>query len=95
MQNEKRVPGALQSPVDRRGFVRSVGLVTAGIAGAAVSPTTGGNEVDLIHSSDRIEITRQLKAVMEEITYDEQQHVLSLRSALGADAVAKPRINLR
>ena len=165
MENERKVSEKLQAPVDRRGFVKSVGLATAGIAGAAVlggklgvldsipginrtgltaravaagaitdvdilnfalnleyleaefytvvttgktlaesgfklsgkgneGPTTGGDKVDLIHSSDRIEITRQLKAVMEEITNDEQQHVLLLRGALGADAVAKPRINL-
>src|SRR5271154_5243648 len=36
MENGKKISEALQSPVDRRGFVKSVGLATAGLAGAAV-----------------------------------------------------------
>jgi hypothetical protein len=36
MENEKQVSEKLQAPVDRRGFVKCVGLATAGIAGAAV-----------------------------------------------------------
>jgi hypothetical protein len=57
-------------------------------------PTTGGSKVDFVHSQDRVELTRQLQKVMEEITYDEQQHVLLLRGALGDYAIAKPTINL-
>ena len=57
-------------------------------------PTTGGNTVNLTNSSNETELTGQLKAVVEEITYDEQQHVLLLRSALGSAAIAKPAINL-
>jgi hypothetical protein len=57
-------------------------------------PTTGGNYVDLINSPDRVDTTKQLRAAVEEIMYDEQQHVLLLRGALGSDAVAKPEINL-
>jgi Ferritin-like domain len=57
-------------------------------------PTKGGSKVDFVHSSNRVEVTKQLKDVMEEITYDEQQHVLLLRGALGDDAIAKPTINL-
>lgn len=56
-------------------------------------PTTGGQKVNFVHS-DRDELTKQLNLVMEEITYDEQQHVLLLRSALGDAAIAKPAINL-
>lgn len=32
--------------------------------------------------------------MIEEITFDEQQHVMLLRSALGSAAIAKPAINL-
>jgi Ferritin-like domain len=165
MENGKKMSEALQSPVDRRGFVKSLGLATAGIAGAAVvggklgvldsipginrtgltaravaagaitdvdilnfalnleyleaefytvvttgktlaqsgfnlngtgnsGPTTGGSIVGFTGSSGGVEVTKQLKAVMAEITYDEQQHVHLLRGALGADAIAKPAINL-
>jgi Ferritin-like domain len=163
MKNELK--HEVQSSSDRRGFMRKVGLGTAGVAGAAIlggklgvldgipgmnklalteaavragsitdidilnfalnleyleaefytvvttgktleqcgfklggvgnyGPTTGGNKVNFVHSSDRYETTKQLKNVMEEITYDEQQHVLLLRGALGSYAVAKPSINL-
>jgi hypothetical protein len=57
-------------------------------------PTTGGQKVNFVHSQNRVELTKQLQLVMEEITYDEQQHVLLLRSALGDAAIAKPAINL-
>jgi hypothetical protein len=66
-----------------------------GVSGTGNSgPTTGGNTVNLTNSSDNTELTGQLKAVVEEITYDEQQHVQLLRSALGSAAIAKPAINL-
>jgi Ferritin-like domain len=65
------------------------------VTGAGHSgPTTGGQQVDFEHSSNRTELTRDLKAVVEEITFDEQSHVKLLRSALGSDAIAKPAINL-
>lgn len=57
-------------------------------------PTTGGKKVDFKNSLSRVEVTKQLVAVMNEIAYDEQQHVHLLRGALGDDAVAKPTINL-
>jgi Ferritin-like domain len=57
-------------------------------------PTKGGAQVNFVHSADRVELTKQLKAVVAEITYDEQQHVLLLRAALGDMAIAKPAINL-
>jgi hypothetical protein len=165
MENEKLGKPEVQTPSDRRNFVKNIGYATAGLAGAAMlggklgvldkipgmkqagltqasaqaaaitdvdilnfalnleyleaefytvvttgktleesgfkvdgtgksGPTTGGNKVDLINSYNRVDLTRQLKAVLEEITYDEQQHVLLLRAALGDMAVAKPAINL-
>lgn len=165
MENEKLGKSDVQTPSDRRNFVKNIGYATAGLAGAAMlggklgvldkipgmkqagltqaaaqagaitdvdilnfalnleyleaefytvvttgktleesgfkvdgmgksGPTTGGNKVDLINSYNRVDLTRQLKAVLEEITYDEQQHVLLLRAALGDMAVAKPAINL-
>jgi hypothetical protein len=165
METRDKITDKLQSPVDRRGFVKSVGLATAGLAGAAViggklgildsipginrtgltaravaagavtdadilnfalnleyleaefytvvttgktlaqsgfnlngtgnsGPTTGGSIVSFLGSSGGQEVTKQLKAVMAEITYDEQQHVHLLRGALGSDAIAKPAINL-
>jgi Ferritin-like domain len=56
--------------------------------------TTGGKTVNLTNSSNKTEITGDLKAVVQEITFDEQQHVMLLRSALGSAAIAKPAINL-
>jgi hypothetical protein len=55
---------------------------------------TGGSKVDLTMFDGDPESTHQLQAIAEEITYDEQQHVLLLRAALGADAIAEPEINL-
>jgi Ferritin-like domain len=57
-------------------------------------PTYGGNIVDLVNSSNRVDTTGQLRSAVEEIMYDEQQHVRLLRSALGSAAIAKPEINL-
>lgn len=54
--------------------------------GAATGPTTGG--VKVVFTDPR------LAAIAAEITFDEQQHVRFLRSALGASAVPKPAINL-
>jgi hypothetical protein len=56
--------------------------------------TVGGKKVDLTQYDGMPEISGKLKAVAEEIMYDEQQHVLLLRSALGDDAIAIPQINL-
>jgi Ferritin-like domain len=57
-------------------------------------PTYGGHRVDLRGFLGDWEYSHHLKSVAEEITYDEQQHVLLLRAALGSDAIAKPTINL-
>jgi hypothetical protein len=163
MQDETKAVGGKE--VDRRAFVRGVGLAGAGLAGAALlggklgvldsipginkvalssaavqagaitdndilnfalnleyleaefytmattgktieqsgipvngtgnqGATVGGETVNLKNSSNRTELTGNLKAVVEEITYDEQQHVMLLRTALGPAAIAKPKINL-
>jgi hypothetical protein len=72
--------------------IEQSGIAVSGTGNSG--PTTGGNTVNLTNSSNETELTGQLKAVVEEITYDEQQHVLLLRSALGSAAIAKPAINL-
>lgn len=51
-----------------------------------VAPTTGGVKTNFTDA--------RLAAIAAEITFDEQQHVLYLRNALGAAAVGKPAINL-
>jgi hypothetical protein len=56
--------------------------------------TTGGNIVDLTKYDGMPEMTGKLQAVAHEIMLDEQQHVLLLRKALGANAIAIPQINL-
>lgn len=57
-------------------------------------PTTGGNQVSFEADGQIMESTGMLRAVAEELAFDEQQHVALLRSALGSAAVAKPAINL-
>ena len=56
--------------------------------------TTGGHIVNFASTSSSKEASGMLTAIAKEIAYDEQQHVLLLRSVLGAKAVAKPAINL-
>lgn len=60
--------------------------LSAGDTGAATGPTTGGSKVTFTDP--------RLADIAAEITFDEQQHVRFLRSALGAAAVPKPAINL-
>lgn len=57
-------------------------------------PTTGGNQVSFEADGQNMESSGQLRAVAEELAFDEQQHVALLRAALGSAAVAKPAINL-
>ena len=63
--------------------LKDIGIATSGTGTAGL--TTGGQKVPLAPA---------LKAIFDEIAYDEQQHVLFLRQALGSAAVAKPPINL-
>jgi Ferritin-like domain len=60
--------------------IEQSGIAVSGTGNSG--PTTGGNTVNLTNSSNETELTGQLKAVVEEITYDEQQHVLPLRSGV-------------
>ncbi|MGH9434362.1 MAG: ferritin-like domain-containing protein [Terriglobia bacterium] len=53
-----------------------------------LGPTTGGHRVPLLNGRSRF------ARIAEEIAYDEQQHVLFLRSALNGMQIAKPAINL-
>jgi hypothetical protein len=57
-------------------------------------PTTGGQQVDFVKSPDNTEITGTLNTLAPELMLTEQEHVMLLRTALGADAIAKPAINL-
>lgn len=64
--------------------IEEVGIATGGKG--TPGPTTGGRKADL---TDPI-----VMAVARELAYDEQQHVLFLRSVLGKNAIAKPALNL-
>jgi hypothetical protein len=79
---------------------KTIEEIGIGISGVGTpGPTTGGKRVhferdpgDWNWGGD--EVSGRLKAVAEEIAYDEQQHVILLRSLLGDAAIAKPAINL-
>jgi hypothetical protein len=63
--------------------LKDVGIGTSGTGTAG--PTTGGRKLDF---------APWMLDVLNEVAFDEQQHVLFLRSALGSARVAKPAINL-
>jgi hypothetical protein len=79
---------------------KTIEEIGIGITGVGTpGPTTGGKRVhfereasDWNWSGD--EVSGRLHAIAEEIAYDEQQHVILLRSLLGDAAIAKPAINL-
>ncbi|SFS11894.1 Ferritin-like domain-containing protein [Granulicella pectinivorans] len=62
-----------------------VGLSSTNVGGAT-TVVTGGAKVPGLTSTQQ--------NILNEIAFDEQQHVLFLRSALGASAVSRPNIDL-
>lgn len=65
---------------------QTIDQIGIGIDGVGTpGPTTGGAQVKL---------NGRLGDIAQEIAYDEQQHVVLLRSALGDAAIAKPAIDL-
>ncbi|MGH9696578.1 MAG: ferritin-like domain-containing protein, partial [Bryobacteraceae bacterium] len=77
---------------------KTIEQIGIGVCGTGTpGKTTGGEKVhfngDGDHDEDDEHVGR-LRRIAKEIAFDEQQHVLLLRSALGKDAIAKPAINL-
>lgn len=72
--------------------IEETGIATGGAGNPG--PTTGGKQVSFEADGQQAESSGKLRAVAEELAFDEQQHVKLLRSALGSAAVAKPAINL-
>jgi len=62
-----------------------IGIPTSGVGNTG--PTTGGQAVQISSADDPRDIA-------VEIARDEQRHVRALRAVLGANAIAKPAINL-
>lgn len=62
-----------------------IGIDVSGPVGDS-DPTIGGQLIDFGDAT----VTR----IAKEIAFDEQQHVLVLRAALGSNVIAKPEINL-
>ncbi|MCC7124909.1 MAG: ferritin-like domain-containing protein [Acidobacteria bacterium] len=56
-------------------------------------PITGVGTPGPSVGAGRLPLTGALRAIAEELANDERQHVLYLRAALGAQAVAKPAMN--
>ena len=72
--------------------IDQTGIATSGTGNPG--PTTGGKQISFEADGQKAESSGKLRAVAEELAFDEQQHVNLLRSALGSAAVAKPAINL-
>src|SRR6202521_2164555 len=72
--------------------IDETGIATGGTGNPG--PTTGGKQVSFEADGQQTESSGKLRAIAEELAFDEQQHVKLLRSALGSAAVAKPAINL-
>jgi hypothetical protein len=72
--------------------IEETGIATGGTG--TPGPTTGGKQVSFEADGQQTESSGKLRAVAEELAFDEQQHVQLLRTALGSAAVAKPAINL-
>jgi len=76
---------------------KTIEEIGIGVSGTGTpGPTTGGHKVNFregffwLGDLD----ARVTMDIAEELAYDEQQHVLLLRAALGSAAVAKPAISL-
>jgi hypothetical protein len=72
--------------------IDQIGIATSGTGNPGA--TTGGKQVSFEADGQQAESSGKLRAVAEELAFDEQQHVQLLRTALGSAAVAKPAINL-
>ena len=79
--------------------IEQMGIAVDGVGNSG--PTIGGQEVDFEvldnkfgFPTDKMEFSGRLRAVVKQITIDEQTHVKLLRSLLGKNAIAKPTINL-
>ena len=74
--------------------IEEIGIPVSGTG--TPGPTRGGNQVNFCVGRYWLD-ERQARITMEiaeQLAYDEQQHVILLRNALGNYAVAKPAINL-
>jgi hypothetical protein len=60
--------------------------LAAADTGSATTTVTGGSKVPSVSAAQQ--------AILNEIAYDEQEHVRALRSALGNNAVSRPNIDL-
>jgi hypothetical protein len=70
--------------------IESHGIAVNGLANGS-NPTDGGKTT----GGERVEFTKSYTAdIASQIGSDERAHVTLLRSALGADAIAKPDINI-
>lgn len=81
---------------------KTIAEIGIGVDGTGTpGPTTGGERVrfrggedDEEDDDDEERVVGKVGKIAREVALDEQHHVVLLRTALGADAIAKPAINL-